>query len=106
MLTKITSTLFVGSLAASMMLAGTAVQAADLKAGETKAMVCAACHGADGISLTPDVPNLAGQKEVYLAKAINYYKSGERKNPLMQSMVGALTDEDIANLAAYFASLK
>lgn len=80
--------------------------AADAAAGKAKAAVCAGCHGADGISVSPDIPNLAGQKEVYLQKAITYYKTGERKNPMMQSMVGGLSEEDIANLAAYYSSLK
>lgn len=85
--------------------AGTA-QAGDAKAGEAKAGMCAGCHGANGISFAPDIPNLAGQKEAYIAKAIAYYKSGERKNPMMASMVGGLTETDMADLAAYFSSLK
>ncbi len=100
-----TLTMLFGAIVASGLAAGS-VQAGDAKAGAAKAAICAGCHGSDGISLSPDIPNLAGQKEVYLAKAINYYKSGERKNPMMASMVGGLTDEDIANLAAYFSSLK
>lgn len=84
----------------------TPVSAADAKAGEAKSMVCAGCHGNKGISFSPDVPNLAGQKEAYLVKAITYYKTGERKNPMMQSMVTSLSDADIANLAAYYSGLK
>jgi len=80
--------------------------AADVAAGKTKSMSCAACHGSEGISFSPDIPNLAGQKAGYLVKAIKDYKTGARKNPMMQSMVGGLSDDDMANLAAYYASLK
>ena len=89
----------------AILLSSTAI-AGDAAAGKEKATICAACHGADGISLSPDIPNLRGQKEVYLAKAIAYYKAGERKNPMMASMVGSLSETDMADLAAYFSSLK
>jgi len=82
------------------------VFAADAAAGNNKSAVCQGCHGADGISLSPEVPNLAGQKEEYLAKAITDYRSGVRKNPIMGSMVGELTDADAADIAAFFSSLK
>ncbi|WP_154223222.1 c-type cytochrome [Marinicella rhabdoformis] len=81
-------------------------QAADIEAGKAKAAICAACHGADGISASPLWPNLAGQKEAYLAKQIRAFKNGERKDPSMAPMVAGLTDADIDNLAAYYASLK
>ncbi len=80
--------------------------AADIEAGKAKSAICAACHGANGISASPLWPNLAGQKEAYLAKQIRAFKNGERKDPSMAPMVAGLTDEDINNLAAYFASLK
>lgn len=80
--------------------------AADIEAGKAKAVVCAACHGQDGISPSPIWPNLAGQKEAYLVKQIKAFKTGERKDPSMAPMVAALTDADIENLAAYYASLK
>lgn len=79
--------------------------AGDVAAGKAKSAICAACHGANGISIAPEYPNLAGQKEKYLALAIRAYKAGERKNPIMQPMVAPLTDVDVDNLAAYFASL-
>lgn len=79
--------------------------AADAAAGKAKAAVCAACHGSNGISVIPDYPNLAGQKEKYLQSSIKAYRDGERKNPIMSPMASGLTDADIANLAAYFASL-
>ncbi len=83
-----------------------AANAADIEAGKAKSALCAACHGANGISPSPLWPNLAGQKEAYLAKQIRAFKSGERKDPSMAPMVAALTDADIDNLAAYYASLK
>ncbi len=86
--------------------AGTVVEAGDAKAGEEKSGLCAGCHGADGISLAPDIPNLAGQKEAYLIKAIKDYRSNKRKNPMMNSMAANLSDEDIADLAAFFSRLK
>jgi len=94
------------TIAAAAALAGTAgAQAADLAAGEAKAKeVCAACHGADGNSQTADYPKLAGQYPEYLEKALRDYKSGARKNPIMAPFAGALTKQDIANLAAWFSS--
>ncbi|MDX1811213.1 MAG: cytochrome c [Gammaproteobacteria bacterium] len=93
-------------LVCGLMFVGMNAQAGDAKAGKEKSALCAGCHGADGISLTPDIPNLAGQKEAYIVKAIGYYKSGERKNPMMASMVGGLSATDMADLAAFFSSLK
>ena len=79
--------------------------AADIAAGKAKAGTCVACHGPNGISQIPLYPNLAGQKEQYLALAMKQYKSGKRDNPIMKPMMAALSDTDMANLAAYFASL-
>ena len=79
--------------------------AGDIAAGKNKAMLCAGCHGADGISLSPEIPNLRGQKEGYLVKALRDFKSGARKNPMMASVIGLVKDEDIDDIAAYFSSL-
>jgi cytochrome c553 len=82
-----------------------APQAANLAAGKAKAAeVCAACHGADGNSPSPDFPKLAGQHRDYLEKALRDYKSGARKNPIMAGFAATLTKDDIENLAAYFAA--
>lgn len=81
-------------------------QAGDVEAGKMKAAICGSCHGQNGISFSPDFPNLAGQKAGYLEKAINYYRSGERKNAMMNSIAVSLSDDDIKNLAAYYSSLK
>jgi cytochrome c553 len=81
------------------------VQAADLNAGAAKAKeVCAACHGMDGNSQQPDYPKLGGQWADFLAKALRDYKSGARKNPIMQGFAAGLSRQDIDNLAAYYAS--
>lgn len=82
-----------------------ATHAADITAGKAKAAVCAACHGANGISIIPDYPNLAGQKVKYLESSIKAYRDGERKNAIMSPMAAGLSDDDVANIAAYFASL-
>ncbi|WP_233867671.1 c-type cytochrome [Paraburkholderia adhaesiva] len=77
----------------------------DASAGRAKAAQCAACHGIDGISKQPDAPNLAGQTEQYLTKALNDFRSGARQNEMMSIMAKSLSDKDVANLAAYFHSL-
>jgi len=76
----------------------------DAAAGQTKSMVCGACHGADGNSLIPMNPKLAGQNASYLVKQIQDYKSGERKDPTMTAMVASLSDQDISDIAAYYAA--
>ncbi len=91
------------AMAALVVAAG--AHAADLTAGKAKAAeVCAACHGADGNSPSPDFPKLAGQHPDYLAKALRDYGSGARKNPIMQGFAAALTKQDIENVAAYYSS--
>jgi cytochrome c553 len=78
----------------------------DIEAGKAKAVVCQACHGADGNAGTdPQYPRLAGQYHDYLERALHEYKSGERKNPIMSGFVATLSDQDIVNVSAYFASL-
>ena len=81
------------------------VQAADIDAGKAKAATCAACHGGAGISPAPVYPNLAGQKEMYLYQQLAAFKSGTRDNAMMASMVAGLSDDDMKNIAAYYASL-
>ena len=82
-----------------------AVFAADINAGQAKVKeVCQACHGMDGNSQVPDYPKLGGQYPDYLMKALRDYKSGARKNPIMAGFAATLSDKDIENVAAYFAS--
>ena len=80
--------------------------AGDAAAGKAKSMTCAGCHGANGISNNPMWPNLAGQKQAYLASALQMYRDGRRVNAMMSAMAKNLTDADIANLAAYYSGLK
>ncbi|SAL14448.1 cytochrome c class I [Caballeronia turbans] len=98
----VTAAMFAGVLAA---MSHAAFAAGDVKAGRAKASACAACHGIDGMSKLPEAPNLAGQTEEYLVKALNDFRSGERKNEMMSMMAKTLSDADIANLAAYYHSL-
>ena len=77
----------------------------DAVAGKKKALQCQTCHGMDGLSKLPEAPNLAAQVEVYLVKALGDYKTGARKNDMMSVVAPALKDDDIADLAAYFAQL-
>lgn len=95
------------SILAAMLLGSTmAVQAADAAAGKVKSANCAGCHGLNGHSNNPGYPNLAGQKEAYLAKSIKAYRDGQRKDPMMKPMVSGLSDADIADLAAFYSSVK
>ena len=80
--------------------------AGNAEVGKTKAVTCAGCHGTNGISNNPMWPNLAGQKQGYLANALKMYRDGRRKNAMMLAMAKNLSDDDIANLAAYYATLK
>jgi len=93
------------AIAATIMMASP-VFAGDAAAGKAKAGMCAACHGAAGISAIPTYPNLAGQKEAYLAQQLKHFKSGVRKNAIMGGMAMALTEADIADISAYYAGLK
>jgi cytochrome c553 len=98
------------SLSAALLLAAVAtsppLRAADAAAGKAKAQACAVCHGPVGISSAPDAPHLAGQPEIYLAAQLRAYRSGERKHEVMAVMAKPLSDDDIANLAAWFASIR
>lgn len=87
------------------LLAAASAAAADARAGRQKATTCQACHGLDGLSKHPEAPNLAGQVENYLAKSMEQYRSGERKNEMMSLVAKDLTDADIADLAAFYAAI-
>jgi cytochrome c553 len=80
--------------------------AADAAAGRTKAQMCSVCHGAIGISTVPDAPHLAGQPEIYLSNQLRAYRSGERRHEVMAVIAKPLSDDDIANLAAWFSSVR
>jgi len=81
-------------------------QAADVEAGKAKvATVCAACHGANGVSVSDNIPNLAAQRAGYLEAQLKALKDGTRKNPIMNAIAAQLSAEDMGNVAAYFAAL-
>ena len=76
----------------------------DADVGKKKSTTCAACHGAEGVSPSPEFPNLAGQYADYLESAMKHYKNGKRKNPIMAEQVKALSAKDMMDLAAFFSS--
>ena len=87
-------------------LALPSAHANDVASGRQKAQTCAVCHGALGLSVTPDAPHLAGQPALYTAAQLRAYRSGARKHEVMAVMAKPLTDDDIANLSAWFASIR
>jgi len=87
------------------MTSGGAVLAGDATAGKAKSGTCAGCHGTAGISKNPMWPNLAGQQQGYLVKQLKAFRDGSRTDPMMAPMAKSLSDEDIANLAAWYNSL-
>lgn len=81
-----------------------AVHAGDPEAGKAKIGTCMACHGQNGKATAPIYPNIGGQNEKYLVDALKAYKSGARNNPIMKPMAAMLSDTDVENVAAYYAS--
>ena len=98
---KIISVSVLALLSSNLVLA-----AGNPEAGKAASAVCAACHGGKGISATGAFPNLAGQKADYLAAQLKALRDKTRPSPIMGPMAASLKDDDIANLAAYFSSLK
>jgi cytochrome c553 len=92
------------AIALALTIAGSAM-AADVKAGRQKALQCQTCHGLDGVAKLPEAPNLAGQSEAYLVKALKDFRSGIRKNDMMSLVIANLKDADLADLAAYYAAI-
>jgi len=104
---KLTSCFILSIAAISMNTV--ALAAGDVAAGKAKSAVCATCHGADGIAIMPVYPNLAGQNAAYIESALKAYRDKQRQGgmaAIMQMQANNLSDEDIANLAAYYSSLK
>jgi len=92
-------------LAAGMLLTAAQASAADIAAGRERAEVCQSCHGVQGVSELPTIPSLAGQQDKFLQWQLVFFRSGRRANEIMGPMAADLTDEDVRNLGAYFASL-
>lgn len=88
----------------AVMPATTMAQEADIQAGQASSAICSACHGVDGNSAVPQWPSLAGQHAAYLERQITLIQSGARQVPEMMAIVAGLSEADIRNLAAYFAS--
>ena len=88
------------------LLSGTQAQAQDSPARQKVVQTCAVCHGVNGIGVNPDVPNLAGESTLYLEKQLKAFRSGERKHEQMSIIAQGLQDKDIAEVAAWYSSLK
>lgn len=91
------------SVSAAMAAPG-ALAAGDASAGKEKSSTCVACHGADGNSANPEWPKLAGQHPDYLVKQLKEFKAGERENQTMAPMAAPLSEQDMQDLAAYYAA--
>lgn len=92
-------------LLALVLASGTAF-AGDAQAGRSAAAACAVCHGPQGLSMQPNVPHLAGQPEIYLVEQLKNYRSGKRPHEVMSVIAKPLSDQQIDDLAAWFASLQ
>ena len=96
-----------GSILGSIILAfAQPAEAGDLALGRAKAVTCKPCHGLDGIGKLPIYPNISGQKEIYLSGQLRAFRDGVRKDEMMSFVTKNLSDEDIDNLATYYASIK
>lgn len=92
---------------AAFSIAGSAAHAAgDAAAGRDKAKICRACHGLDGVARLPNAATIAGENEIYLVRQLKAFRDGERKDPQMEVIAKDLTDQEIADLAAWYASIK
>src|SRR5262245_27326727 len=98
-------TLLIAGVVASFGFAGPAQAGGDVQAGKAKAGACAACHGTNGEGKAPN-PALAGKAEDAFVQSLKDYKSGKRANAVMKTFATPLSEQDMANLAAYYASLK
>lgn len=99
-----TSALLVAGLAAFATFATFAIQAGDPEAGQAKSVTCAACHGVDGNSVNPEWPTIAGQHANYIVTQLKAYQDGTRNNPMMMGMVAGLNEQDMKDLAAFYAA--
>lgn len=88
----------------ALLASGYSIAGGDVEAGKTKAAVCGACHGADGNSINPDWPSLAGQGAGYLFKQLSDFKNNKRSDATMAPQVATLSEQDMHDLAAYFSS--
>jgi cytochrome c553 len=96
----------VGGCAVAAFAVDDGLAAGDVTAGRQKALACQACHGLDGRAKIPEAPNLAGQTDIYLVKALKDYRSGARKDDMMSLVAPALKDQDIDDLTAYYSAIE
>jgi cytochrome c553 len=92
--------------AAVLLACAATAQAGDRQAGKARAQSCAVCHGVNGLSMVPNAPNLAGQPEIYLVEQLRNFRSGKRSHEVMNVIARPLSDTEIENLAAWYASLR
>ncbi len=83
-----------------------AAQAGDARAGRIKAQMCTVCHGPLGLSNRPDAPHIAGHPELYIGAQLRAYRGGARHHEIMSVIAKPLSDDEIANLAAWFSSIR
>jgi cytochrome c553 len=96
--------LVAAAMAASMGINSAAQAEGSIEAGEAKSAVCAACHGPDGNSVNPEWPSLAGQHESYTVRQLQAFQDGRRQDPLMSPMAIGLSEQDMRDLAAFYAA--
>jgi cytochrome c553 len=94
------------ALAILPLVANAPAGAGDVATGRRKALACQTCHGLDGLSKLPEAPHIAGQPERYLVKSLEEYRKGERKDEMMTLVAKGLSDQDIADLAAYYGAIE
>ena len=105
-LNRVTAAPGPAALIALVLLAAGAAQARDPVAGQKLAGSCAICHGLQGLSTLPNAPHLAGQPAIYTVEQLKNYRNGSRKNEVMAVIAKPLTDEQIDDLAAWYASIQ
>ena len=94
------------TLAVAALCIGQPASAQDANAGRKKTELCQTCHGVDGLGRLPDAPHLSGQPAVYLERQLRAFRSGERKSEMMSIVSKMLSDDDIRDLSAHYASIK
>lgn len=94
----------VAMMAAVLGISSTALAEGSAEAGQEKSAVCVACHGVDGNSANPEWPSIAGQHAPYLESQLKAFRDGARQNPLMSPIAMGLSDQDVLDLAAYYAA--
>lgn len=92
--------------ALTLIAAGAGCARGDAAMGEARAVTCLGCHGSPARATAPNIPRIAGQSQIYLTKQLRDYRDGRRSDPSMTPMAASLDDQQIDDLAAYFASLE